>query len=297
MPRILVTGAAGMLGAASVDYFHSKGWEIHALARNNQVGSPEKCASIHYDKIEDGEKLTTIVQSLPPLDMVLHGAALTNLERCEADFKAAINVNTIGTLNLVNALKNSRDRAGMPLVVYISSDAVYPDIEGRKSENTPVAPASNYGISKLWGETVALREWDKSLVLRTTIVGDAKHQFAGWVLATARAGGHMKLFTDVLFSPLFVGDLCRLIETAYDRRLTGLFNAGSADSISKADFALKLLERAGLSPSFELTSLMGQQLVTPRSLNMALDSTAFYKALEASPFSANDAINHLEIRS
>lgn len=296
MPRILITGASGMLGESAIDFFSKHGWEVHALARNTRIAHPDRCASVHYEKIEDAEAIAAVVRALPPVDLVLHGAALTNLETCESDFKAAINVNTIGTLNLISALNGALDRAGKPMFVYISSDAVYPDIDGAKAESLPVAPASKYGITKLWGETVALKEWDNTLVLRTTIVGNAAKQFAGWVLSTARAGGRLKLFKDVQFSPLFTGDLCRLIERAWERRLTGQFNAGSSDSISKADFALRLLQRADLNPPCELTSLKALNLPTPRSLNMSLDSNRFYRALETSPVSVSEAINHLEVR-
>jgi dTDP-4-dehydrorhamnose reductase len=297
MPRILITGASGMLGEAAIDFFNKRGWEVHALARSTRVAHPEMCSSVHYGKIEDAEAIKSVVGVLPPLDLVLHGAALTNLETCESDFKAAINVNTVGTLNLISALNQAPDRAGKPLFVYISSDAVYPDVEGSKPETLPPAPASKYGITKLWGETVAMKEWERTLVLRTTIVGNAPKQFAGWILSTSRAGGQLKLFKDVHFSPLFTGDLCRLIERAWERRVTGQFNAGSSDSITKADFALRLLKRAGLTPACEMTSLKALNLPTPRSLNMSLDSNNLYRALETNPVSVGEAINHLEVRS
>ncbi len=284
-----------MLGEAAIDFFSRQGWDIHALARNTKVARPDLCASVHYEKIEDNQAIERIVRSLPVLDLVLHGAALTNLETCEADFRAAIQVNTIGTLNLISALKASRDRAGNPLFVYISSDAVYPDVDGSKPETLPVNPSSKYGITKLWGETVATKEWDRTLVLRTTIVGNAPKQFAGWVISTARSGGHLKLFSDVYFSPLFTDDLCNIVKLAYERRLTGLFNAGSRDSVSKAEFATKLLNRAGLAPSCELTSLKALNLPTPRSLNMSLDSTELYQSLGIDPIPLHNALDQLSI--
>lgn len=296
MPRILITGASGMLGAAAINFFHDKDWEIYALTRTNKIAFPEKCVSVHYGRIENEEELSVIVKGIPQLDLIIHGAALTNLETCEADFKAAINVNTIGTLNLINSLKGTGTYPEKkPLFVYISSDAVYPDIEGRKPEKVAVAPASKYGVTKLWGETVTLKEWPNSLVLRTTIVGNAPRQFAGWVLSAARSNSRLKLFTDVIFSPLFVTDLCRLIADAHARGLTGRFNAGSSDPISKADFAIRLLKRASLTPSYELTSLRQEPCKAPRSLNMALDSSKLFAALKIEPISANETISKIDI--
>lgn len=94
------------------------------------------------------------------IDAVIHCAALTNMQECEKNPSAAIEANIKGTANLVQALPNTR-------FVYLSTDYVYPCIEGPYSEQDPTLPFNLYAWSKLGGEC-AVKTLKNHCIIRTS---------------------------------------------------------------------------------------------------------------------------------
>ena len=73
----------------------------------------------------------------------------------------SINLNIIGTCNVVKACINSKIK-----IIYLSTSYVYSGKKGNYKENDPVLPWNNYGWSKLGGES-AVQMYKNSLILRT----------------------------------------------------------------------------------------------------------------------------------
>src|SRR6266850_2232773 len=112
--RLLVTGAAGMVGGYVPQVFHD--W--HTTLTDISDG---------YTRldIQDPSAVMSIIEEARP-DVVLHLAAATDVDRCEQDPDWAFRVNAIGTQNIALACQ----QRSTPLV-YISSAAVF---SGEKSE-------------------------------------------------------------------------------------------------------------------------------------------------------------------
>lgn len=98
-------------------------------------------------------------------DIFLHCAALTKpMIMHEKQPSASIRVNIIGTSNVVLACKKYNVK-----LIYISTDYVYPGIEGNYSEEDAIKPFNKYGWSKLGGEC-AVHLYDNSLILRIAMI-------------------------------------------------------------------------------------------------------------------------------
>ena len=284
---ILLSGASGMLGTALLEKFIALGWRVTALHRS----TPLKIAHDLISPVRvDIENRSEVMQALAGInfDVFIHCAAITNLELCETDFSSALAVNVVGTKNLLDLVTDGRNR--QTKVIYISSDAVYPDVPGIKSEKLSPRPSSVYGLTKLWGEDVACMAEPEVLILRTTIVGPDPGQVCSWILKRATDSGSLPLFSDVLFTPINADNLSDIIYLSIVKNLSGIYNAGSVDVISKADFGKIVLAEAGLRCPIELTSLKSLKSEVRRSFNMSLNSMRLYRDLGVAGFKVRDSI-------
>lgn len=95
-------------------------------------------------------------------DLIIHAAAFTSPPLIDKDPLKAIEVNIIGTSNVVKLCMEFDAR-----LIYISTDYVFKGDKGNYEETDPVYPVNKYAWSKLGGECAA-RMYNKSLIIRTT---------------------------------------------------------------------------------------------------------------------------------
>lgn len=118
------------------------------------------------------------VHSLPPLDGVLHLAALSSVQRSFEDPVEVYKVNVMGTLHLLEALATARR---YPPFLLVSTAAVYGDpdaIAMPLTEDCPLSPASPYAASKAAAEQAVL-EWGRRTGGRAMVARPANHTGPG----------------------------------------------------------------------------------------------------------------------
>ena len=271
--RVLVTGATGMLGAELVDAL-SAGYECVGLHRGSPgVGA---CRWRQADLLDRGATAALLRDEAP--DVVIHCAAMTNVDACERNPMAARGLHEEATEDFANYCSR-RDAQ----LVYVSTDAVF---DGRKRgpyiEADATRPLNLYGQTKLVGENRAL-DCGRGLVLRTNIFGwrPVSHDsFGEWVLGTLRRGSPLSMFTDVFFTPIATALLAQMIESCVAQDVSGLFHAGGAEAISKFEFAGRVAAVYGLSTAGIVPiTVADKPLTAERPRNMALDSSRFAACL------------------
>ncbi len=185
---------------------------VHLLAREHEVvavsAAPARAASaghrlIAADLAAPGVADALLAEHRP--DLVLHCAALTDVDRCEADPALADRVNAELPGLVAAACRRRRAR-----LIHVSTDAVY-DGPGPHREDAIPAPVNVYAASKLRGEDRVREQLPGALVLRTTLHGwrpGPRTSFSEAILRTlaAPASGRT-LFADVRFSPLVAGEI------------------------------------------------------------------------------------------
>ena len=230
-PRVLVTGATGLLGP----YLLEAGARVASCVEGLSRHGPVRCDLV--DRAAVGEAFA----GFDP-DLVIHAAALTNVDTCERDPEAARRANGDATANIAAALKPSAR------LVYLSTDQVYPDTVGPHVEDD-AAPVNVYGRSKLAGEEYALSR-PNSLALRTNLFGPSRsperESLSDFVVTHLSARKPVKFFVDVLFSPLHMATLASLVLELAATRITGTFNLGCREGASKRDFAHAVAHHLGL---------------------------------------------------
>jgi dTDP-4-dehydrorhamnose reductase len=211
-------------------------------------------------------------------DIIIHCAALTDVDACERDPHRAWQVNVEAPQNIVRAIANQAIQ-----LVYISTDMVFDGKRGNYIETDTPLPLNEYANTKLQGETVALLA-PLALVFRTNIYGwnlVEKYSFAERILMGLMKNKPLKLFRDVYFTPIYVNDISWLIEQAIGQNLRGLFHAGGAESVSKLEYGFMVADCFNYPPScIESVSIEDISLSALRPKNMVLDSSRLLTLLQ-----------------
>ncbi len=171
--KCLVTGGAGFIGSHIVRRFLDSGHEVVCLDNFDPTYAIEtKKANIapffEFDNFEfvEGDILNReLVNKLTSdIEYIFHEAALISVVESMNDPQKTIEINTIGTLNILDAGR----RNNVKKVVLASSAAVYGDspVSKKKEDMTP-HPKSPYAISKLDCEYAA-RIYYEEYGLKTT---------------------------------------------------------------------------------------------------------------------------------
>jgi len=233
--RILVTGAAGLLGSHLVPYLRRCGHDVIALARNGEV-------QVHADLV-DFANTSAILARLSP-EAIVNLAGMTNVDDCERDPQAAFRSN----VRIVESLALGIRQSGIGShLIQISTDHVYDGVSLRAEQD--VTLRNVYAFSKYAGELAAATV--PSTVLRTNFFGPSacahRESLSDWLVRALHTQTEITVFDDVSFSPLSLESLSGHIERAARERHMGIFNLGSREGMSKADFAFALAKALGLA--------------------------------------------------
>ena len=119
------------------------------------------------------------------------------------------------------------------------------------------------------------------MILRTNFFGKSLHSsresFSDWIIKAIRNNDKIDLFNDIFFSPLSINTLCDLISIILKKDISGTFNLGSKEGLSKSKFALKIAKELNYIPSkwVEVSSENNSNLIAYRPKNMMMECTKF----------------------
>ncbi|HAM00942.1 MAG TPA: dTDP-4-dehydrorhamnose reductase [Acidimicrobiaceae bacterium] len=278
--RVLVTGAAGQLGRDLVDVLHGsvpRGGRPGPKASFGaaSTGRASSCDVVGADHrsldVSDRAQVAEAFEQLRP-DVVVHCAAWTAVDACEADPGRAFAVNAMGTRHVVEAA--GRHRAH---VVYVSTDYVFDGTSERPYvEWDRPNPLSVYGRSKLGGE---LELGADATVVRTSwVCGYHGSNMVRTVLRLMAQPGPLRFVDDQRGSPAFTADLAVALAEVSRARLPGVFHLTNQGETTWFDFAAAVVEAAGgdagrVEPI--TTAELDPPRPAPRPANSVLDNLAW----------------------
>lgn len=234
--RILITGAGGMLGTDAQRILAEKGHEVLPT----DVG-PAATGHIHSLDITDSDAVRAMFASVRP-DLVLHGAAYTNVDGCERDPDLAHKVNALGTWVVASAA----EEVGAALVA-ISTDFVFDGAKGERYTEWDVPnPLSHYGASKLAGENLARQSCRRTFIVRTSwLYGVHGKNFPFAMLNLAKTKSELPVVGDQVGTPTYTVDLIETINEIVKTNLYGIYHVSNAGETSWAGFAEAVLQKTG----------------------------------------------------
>lgn len=254
--RVLVTGAAGRLGATIVQAFHDAQVIAHTRASLD---------------ITDAEAVSRAVSDARP-DVIINCAAFNDVDGAEDNPVAALAVNAFAPRNLARAAQD----VGATFVHY-STDFVFDGKATRPyDESDPPQPQSVYAASKLLGEWLAL-DAPRAYVLRVESLFGAAGNWDGrrgtmdGIVAGIEAGREVRVFTDRIVSPSYTPDIAaatrHLVATGAQPGLYHCVNAGQGTWFEVAQAVADLLQ---ITPHLVPVSVKDVQLKARRPQFCAL---------------------------
>jgi dTDP-4-dehydrorhamnose reductase len=225
--RVVITGAAGQLGQALVQSFGAE-HEVVALSH----------ADIDLAKPECVEQLAAT-----RADLVLHPAAMTNVDGCARDPDAAYRVNGLGTRYVALACRRM-DAA----LLYVSTNEVFDGAGGvAYREYDQAGPINAYGRSKWIGEQAVRELVAQHYIVRVAWLFGGERNFVRTVLRLGAERGVLSMVTDEIGSPTFAPDVAMAAVQLVQQPLYGTYHLVNSGSCSRYDFAQHALRLAGRS--------------------------------------------------
>jgi dTDP-4-dehydrorhamnose reductase len=244
--RVVITGCRGQLGIA-----------LQTVLAGEQLF----CMDLPDYDIADPATIVDTVAGLQP-DVVIHAAAMTDVDGCERDPETAFRVNTLGTHNI--ALACARSGAAM---VQISTNDVFDGRLGRAYyEWDPLSPQSVYARSKAGAELYVRSHLHRFYIVRTAwLYARGGNNFVAKIIAAADQRGALRVVTDEVSAPTYAPDLAAAIAQLIRTRHYGFFHFSNSGICSRYEWACKILELSGRGhvPVEPITSDQWQRAAPP----------------------------------
>lgn len=260
-PRVLITGASGMLGCDVTPALAGAGYDVYPRPRADL-------------DVTDEAQVESAFRELAP-HVVVNCAAFTEVDACETDPAAwSVNVRAVGIL-----ARECRRRTVR--LVQVSTDFVF---DGAKrapyTEADETAPLSMYGRTKRAGEEAAL-ETPSALVVRASwLFGRAGWNFIEAILKQVEQGKReLSVVDDQRGKPTATTDLSEAIVALLALGATGIYHFANQGEVTWYDFAREILllaDRREVTVSPTTSAALARPAVRP---TYSVLDTSKYEAL------------------
>ncbi|MBA7588183.1 UDP-glucose 4-epimerase [subsurface metagenome] len=165
--NIVVTGGKGFIGSSVCDRLLKADFNVISIDNRKRDNYCFLNSSI-ISKEVDVTRYDSLKEIISQADGIIHLAAVSRVIWGEIFPQECIDVNVKGTLNVVEAAKQSKRK---PWIILGSSREVYGETDRNPvTEDYPLNPINTYGISKLAAECLvkqyALQNASKTIILR-----------------------------------------------------------------------------------------------------------------------------------
>ena len=214
-----------------------------------------------------------ILSKIKP-NVIINLIAITDVDACEKNKKEANDVNNIMVKNFVRIIKKSK-LMNKVFFLHISTDQVYSGNGPHKENYTK--PENIYSKSKLKGEKHIKKI--NGCVIRTNFIGKSlikKKSLSDWVYQSLKNNKKINAFKNVKFSPLNIETLCAYINLIIKKKISGVYNLGSKNGFSKAEFVLKFAKKLNLNTNLiKFIDYKKKMLLAKRPLDMRMNVKRF----------------------
>lgn len=243
--RVLVTGGSGLVGWKTLTRAdHSM--DCWFTYYSSEVQHPDS----HGRQLDicDREATIELVEEIDP-NVVIHSAAMTNVDDCEGNPDVAKAVNVDGVENVLSAAKNVDAN-----FVFLSSAFVFDGTDNPHEIDDIRNPVNVYGATKAEAErTVQRSEVDTAVVRTDQPYGWSQPwqspTMVEWVLERISDGKNIDVFTDWYNTPTYLPDLADSILHISKNELNGTFHVVGSEYLSRYSWAKLIAKIFGFEPT------------------------------------------------
>ena len=254
--KVLIIGSSGMLGVDLCKEL-SEDYEIYGMDNRSRAGLnlPYNSAPVAQRFLEcditDKKNVAEVVSKIRP-KIVVHTAAMTDVDGCEIAKDRAHNINVVGTENVASACREFGS-----ILIYISTDFVF---DGKKKEpykeSDKPGPLNIYAESKLGGEEAVKSILKEYFILRSSwLYGKSGKNFVDTIIEKAKTKKSLKVVDDQAGSPTYTVDLSKAIhvllseimrrDTGNGVRDAGIYHVSNSGAVSWYEYAKEILKISG----------------------------------------------------
>jgi dTDP-4-dehydrorhamnose reductase len=246
--KILVTGANGLLGYKLVQLLSSKA-EITTIAtgRKKINGLPNNVQYFELDVTDHTQTLDVLNKTKP--DVVIHTAAMTQVDQCETEQELCWKANVTGVENVIEACEKNNIH-----LVHVSTDFIFDGTHGPLDEMATPKPVNFYGESKLAGEQAVQKSKLQWAILRTVLVYGvtpdlSRSNIVLWVKKSLEERKTINVVNDQWRTPTLAEDLAMGCYLAASKKATGIYHISGEEMMTPFDIANQTAEFFNLDKS------------------------------------------------
>lgn len=231
--KVFVTGAGGMLGEAVYYELRNK-VDLKITSRTVNAKFLSELDVTHYDTVDKA------IKKFKP-DLIIHLAALTDLEYCENNASETWEINAMATEHIAYLCKKLK----IPMV-YISTAGIYDGAQKFYTDYDFPNPLGIYAKSKYAGELAVQRIVRDHFIFRAGwMMGggpEKDKKFVNKLMKQIAAGKKLlHVVDDKLGTPTYTFDFAKNMVEVIKSGRHGLFNMVCEGSCSRYDVALEII--------------------------------------------------------
>lgn len=287
MKKILVTGSNGLLGQKLIEKLvQNTKFEIIATAKGiNRL--PFKSGYRYLPLDITVEKEISDLFEIEKPDVVIHTAAMTNVDLCETKKEECWQLNVIAVEYLIKACQTSNS-----FLIHLSTDFIFDGLSGPYTEEEVANPLSFYGWSKYAAEKLIINSSIKWAIARTVLVYGIAHDMSRsniilWVKNSLETGKSIKVVNDQWRTPTLAEDLADGCILIAEKEAEGIFNISGKDLLSPFQMATMTADFFNLNKSL-ITEVDGsvfkQEAKRPAKTGFILDKAIHKLGYEPKSF-------------
>ncbi len=216
---------------------------INLMATSRGSSRVELTASLNYASldVEQAGEIQNVIGKFDP-DVVIHTAAMTQVDDCELHKEACWQANVKAVENVVNVLTGTKTH-----LIHLSTDFIFDGTKELLTEEDVPNPISFYGESKLAAEEIVMSADVSASIVRTVLVygytpGMSRSNLVLWVKASLESGKHIRVVNDQWRTPTLAEDLAKGCGLLTSSREQGIFNISGNDYLTPYQMAMQTAE-------------------------------------------------------
>lgn len=281
--KFFITGGSGLLGQRLATVANNSD-ELVLSHNSNPTEDTVKCDITNEEEVEK-----VILKNEP--DVIIHCAAMTNVDLCEDEIDKAYKINGDGSGNMAKAAEKIGAK-----IIYVSTDFVFDGEKGYYKENDTTNPLGIYAKSKYEGELQVQKYSTDWAIARVSVLygWHERQNFTTWVIDQLRNNNPINIVTDQINSPTLADNAAEAMFEIAKQNKNGIFHTAGNDVISRFDFTKKIAEEFNLDESL-IHPTTSKQFVqkAPRPKNSSLNVEKVKKELNMQMETCSESLRRM----